>query len=123
MASNLFFSSRNKYALCLRFLTSSKNYQKDIYEVLLILVTLFLFVFLEACIEHFLASYVPQTFATPNWPLSYPPNQDCYWIVGGVSGKTFEITLGRGKTESNYDFVEVSIILLLSIFIDNACKS
>ena len=67
--------------------------------------------FLATCGETLVASNELQTFSTPYWPDNYPNNQDCYWIINADgSGKPFELNVGQGQTELNFDFVEVSLL-------------
>jgi len=60
------------------------------------------------CGETFVSSDNRQSFSSPNWPDSYPANQDCYWIIKSDAGKSFDVTLNQGRTEPDLDFVEVS---------------
>jgi len=64
----------------------------------------------------FVASDEVQSFSTPNYPDSYPPNQDCYWIIHSEEGKEFDVFLSQGETESENDFVEVRAFLLHPFF-------
>jgi len=63
--------------------------------------------FLVTCVQSFVSSNDLQTFTTPNWPDSYPPNQDCYWLIESEDGKEFEVIIGQGETESEFDYIEV----------------
>ena len=67
-----------------------------------------LFICSVTCGETFFSSDHLQTISTPNWPNAYLVDQDCDWIIRGVSGKPFQVVLGQGETEPDVDYVEVN---------------
>jgi len=64
-------------------------------------------IFSATCGENFYVSDQLQNFSTSNWPDSHPANQDCYWIIQPDGNKGFDINLSEGKTQIEFDFVEV----------------
>ena len=57
--------------------------------------------------------------ASPNYPATYSPNSDCIWVIKPVSGKAVELSFKSFNLEAEsrcgYDFVEVSIFVVLSL--------
>uniref|UniRef100_A0A8C4TF09 CUB domain-containing protein n=1 Tax=Erpetoichthys calabaricus TaxID=27687 RepID=A0A8C4TF09_ERPCA len=52
------------------------------------------------------------SFTSPNYPLPYHPNSECYWILQASGGSQeelrFEVFHLESSTNCNYDFLEVS---------------
>ena len=64
---------------------------------------------IKTCGENYVTRDEVQTLLSPNWPDNYPNNLDCQWIISSNQGRKFVVILEQGKTESEFDFVEVSI--------------
>ena len=51
------------------------------------------------------------TIVSPNYPLNYGHNAECYWTVSVARGSRIKVTFNAFETEShehcNYDYVEV----------------
>jgi len=65
--------------------------------------------FSVTCGEIFVASNHVQSFSTPNWPETYPDNQDCHWIIRSDGINEFDVMLNQGETQPDFDYVEVSL--------------
>jgi len=65
---------------------------------------------IKTCGESIISSNDLQSFSTPNWPVSYPANQDCYWTIqpDDREGLGFDVTFSEGQTKSEFDYVEVN---------------
>lgn len=45
--------------------------------------------------------------SSPNFPLSYPPNLDCRWEVGGEAGVQIKLHIDFLHLEEHYDTLRV----------------
>jgi len=65
------------------------------------------------------ASNQEQAIATPNYPMNYDNNLDCFWTIRAPQGQFIQITFENFSTEAFSDTLQVFIVFLLILIFSN----